>query len=60
METKGNAIFLTRRIIEVDFYEKILSLKTFLVSNIIIFCFWYENFFSNIFFFHSDHLYSRI
>jgi len=37
METKGNAIFLTRRIIEVDFYEKILSLKTFLVSNIIIF-----------------------
>ena len=30
------------------FYEKILS-KFFLVSNI-IFCYWYENFVSNIFF----------
>jgi len=33
------------------FNEKTLSLKTFLVSHIITFCYWYENFFSQIFFF---------
>jgi len=33
------------------FYVKIISLKTFLVSNIIILCYWYKNFFSQIFFF---------
>jgi len=27
------------------FYEKILSLKNFLASNSIIFCYWYENLF---------------
>jgi len=33
------------------FFEKILSLKSFLVSNIILFCYWYEKKFSLKYFF---------